>query len=49
MDTMTKGLKGKLFADKGYISKELFTRLWQCRLHLITGIRKNIKKTISCT
>ena len=43
LDAMSKDLKGKIFADKGYISKALFTRLWKRGLHLITGIRKNMK------
>ncbi len=43
LDAMTGGLKGKLFADKGYISKKLFEALWQRGLHLITGIRRNMK------
>ena len=43
MEAMTRGLKGKLFADKGYISKKLFAQLWSRGLHLITGIRKNMK------
>lgn len=37
------GLKGKLYADKGYISKPLFEDLWQEGLQLITGIRKNMR------
>ena len=40
---MVAGLKGKLLADKGYISKDLFARLWRQGLHLLTGIRKNMK------
>jgi hypothetical protein len=40
---MTKGLKGKLYADKGYISKSLFADLWREGLQLITGIRKNMR------
>jgi len=40
---MVDGLKGKLFGDKGYISKDLFARLWKQGLQLITGIRKNMK------
>ena len=36
-------LLGKLFADKNYFSKELFTKLWRGGLHLITGIRKTMK------
>lgn len=43
LDAMSKELKGKLFADKGYISKKLFASLWKRGLHLITGIRKNMK------
>lgn len=42
-EAMTAGLKGKVFGDKGYISKSLFQRLWQRGLHLITGIRRNMK------
>lgn len=40
---MAAGLKGKLYADKGYISKPLFADLWQDGLQLITGIRKNMR------
>lgn len=43
LDDLTKNLKGKLCADKGYIGKDLFQSLWQRGLHLITGIRKNMK------
>ena len=43
LEKMLGGLRGKLFADKGYIDKELFTRLWRKGLHLITGIRRTMK------
>ena len=43
LKTMVTGLQGKIFADKGYISKDLFARLWKQGLHLITGIRRNMK------
>jgi hypothetical protein len=43
LDEMTRHLTGKAFADKGYIGKELFKKLWQRGLHLITGIRGNMK------
>ena len=36
-------LKGKVFADKGYLSKPLLMRLWQQGLHLVTGIRRNMR------
>ena len=40
---MVAGLEGKLLADKGYISKKLFAQFWDQGLHLITGIRRNMK------
>ncbi len=43
LEEMVAGLEGKLLADKGYISKKLFARLWGQGLHLITGIRRNMK------
>ena len=43
LEEMIEGLEGKLVADKGYISKTLFARLWRKGLHLITGGRRNMK------
>jgi hypothetical protein len=43
MPQMTRGLLGKLFGDKGYISQKLFDELFQRGLHLVTGIKKNMK------
>lgn len=43
---LTKGLQGKLFGDKGYLSKELFAQLWEQGLHLITNIRRNMKQQL---
>jgi len=43
LDEITRHLRGKLYADKGYISHEVFTKLWQRGLHLITGIRRNMR------
>ena len=40
---MVRNLKGKCFADKGYIGKDIFQKLWKNGLHLITGIRSNMK------
>ena len=40
---MTRHLAGKLYADKGYIGQDLFKTLWQRGLHLITGIRRNMR------
>ncbi|MEM0941883.1 MAG: IS982 family transposase, partial [Bacteroidota bacterium] len=41
-----KALKGKLFADKGYVSKTLTQILFLDGLHLITGIRNNMKNVL---
>ena len=43
LENITKELGGKVFGDKGYISKELFSKLWNRGLQLITGIRRNMK------
>ena len=38
-----KKLFGKLFGDKGYISKDLFTEFFANGIHLVTKLRKNMK------
>jgi hypothetical protein len=38
-----KELKGKCYGDRGYISRDLFTRLYNQGLMLITGIKRNMK------
>ena len=40
---MAKNIQGKLFGDKGYLSSQLFTQLWENGLQLVTTIRKNMK------
>ncbi len=40
---MTQDLFGKLFGDKGYISKALFDTLFNDGIQLITKLRKNMK------
>ena len=37
---------GKLFADRGYISKDLFEELFIDGIHLITKIKKNMKNSL---
>ncbi|AFC69160.1 transposase [Rickettsia amblyommatis] len=41
--SITTALKGKIFGDKAYISKDLFSILNSRGLHLFTGIRKDMK------
>jgi len=43
---LCKDLYGKLYGDRGYISKELFEALWRQGTHLITGIRSNMKNKL---
>ena len=43
LDEITRHLAGKLYADKGYIGRELFHKLWRRGLHLITSIRRNMR------
>ncbi|MCG8390350.1 MAG: transposase [Cytophagales bacterium] len=40
-----QALKGKRYADKGCLSKELTKVLFMNGLHLITSIRNNMKNT----
>lgn len=44
--SLAKGLQGKLFADKGYISRNLFEPLFEQGLQLITKIQKNMKNKL---
>ena len=44
--SLSKGIKGKLYGDKGYISSKLTQQLNKKGVHLITGIRKNMKNKL---
>jgi hypothetical protein len=41
-----KRIYGKLFADRGYISPNLFDALFADGVHLVTGIRNNMKNKL---
>ncbi len=43
---LVKDLFGKLFGDKGYLSKHLFETLFQQGIHVITKIRRNMKNCL---
>jgi hypothetical protein len=43
---LVERLTGKLFGDKGYISSDLFRALWAQGVHLVTGIRRNMKNRL---
>ena len=40
---LAAGLNGKLYADKGYISKKLKAELQDSGVDLVTNVRKNMK------
>lgn len=43
---LTKKMQGKLFGDRGYISKDLFAALWGQGVQLVTGIKRNMKNRL---
>lgn len=43
---LARTMTGKLFGDRGYISKDLFAALWKQDTQLITGIRRNMKNRL---
>jgi len=45
-ENFLKKIFGSLYADKGYISKQLAALLFNEGLHLVTGIRNNIKNVM---
>ena len=46
LPSLTKGLFGKLFGDKGYISKQLFEKLFEQGVQLITKLRAKMKNKL---
>ncbi len=46
IDTLTDRVFGKLYADKGHISQSLFGRLWSDGIHIVTGLRSNMKQQL---
>jgi hypothetical protein len=45
-ESFLKAVFGKLFADKGYISQKLTEILFAGGIHLVTGIRNNMKNSL---
>ena len=48
METLTKGLWGKLFGDKGYISSEIAQKLFKKGVRVFTTLRSNMKQKFLC-
>lgn len=49
VENLTVKMIGKLYGDKGYISADLFKKLFARGLHMITGIKKNMKNKLMHT
>jgi hypothetical protein len=43
---LARAMTGKLFGDRGYISKDLFAALWGKGIQLVTGIKRNMKNKL---
>jgi hypothetical protein len=43
---LSKDLIGKLFGDKGYISQELFQKLYERGLEIVTRLKRNMKNKL---
>ena len=46
VEELTASLSGLMAADKGYLSKDLFQRLYKKGLKMLTGIRKGMKNSL---
>ena len=46
MDSLTKEIFGKLFADRGYISQKSFEKLLEEDITLVTRVKKNMKNKL---
>jgi hypothetical protein len=47
IDRLCRELWGKLFGDRGYISRELFERLYLRGIKLITRLKRNMKNKLT--
>ncbi len=43
---LVRGLSGKLFGDKGYLSQKLFATLLEQNIQLVTKLRRNMKNKL---
>lgn len=43
---LLKKIWGKLYGDKGYLGKEFFNIVFENGIHLVTGLRKNMKNQL---
>ena len=43
---LSDNIMGKLYADKGYVSQALFDKLFSNDIHIVTGLRANMKNKL---
>ena len=46
IEALTDKVFGELYADKRYISQSLFGHLWDDGIHIVTGLRSNMKQRL---
>ena len=46
-EVLKKKLFGKLYGDKGYVSKNLFEMLFSQGIHIVTGLKSNMKNRMT--
>jgi len=46
LDGVLENVSGKLYPDKGYISKKLFEYLYEKAIVLVTNVKKNMKNRL---
>lgn len=46
IDTLTNKMFGKLYTDKGGLSQSLFGKLFNDGIHIVTGLRSNMKQRL---
>ena len=46
IDTLTNKMFGKLYTDKGSLSQSLFGKLFNDGIHIVTGLRSNMKQRL---
>jgi hypothetical protein len=46
LNSILQNVTGKLYADKGYISKKLFDNLYKKGIKLVTNVKKNMKNKL---
>ena len=43
VENLLQEFQGVIYGDKGYISQDLFSRLWKKGIKLVTGVKANMK------